>query len=116
MQLDTLTIIGFITALLVTITAIATQYARVQDARNVRAEKLADSVIERANQERKEQFGQIMQVLGAVASSVGQIAATAQTQGDILKELAAYVAEQRIRDRLRMEGQQTEERRKGAET
>jgi hypothetical protein len=114
MQLDALTIIGFISALLVTITAIATAYARVQDARNVRAEKLADSVIERASQDRTEQFEDIKKVLGAVASSVSQIAATAQSQGDVLKELGAYVAEQRLRERLRIEGQQAEERRKGA--
>jgi rRNA processing protein Gar1 len=114
MQLDALTIIGFISALLLTITAIATQYARVQDARNVRAEKLADSVMERANQERTEQYGEVMKVLGAVASSVGQVAATAQSQAEVLKELGAYVAEQRMRDRLRAEGQQADERRKGA--
>jgi predicted membrane chloride channel (bestrophin family) len=114
MQLDTLTIIGFISALLLTITAIATAYARVQDARNVRAEKLADSVMERANQDRTEQFGDIKQVLSAVASSVSQVAATAQSQAEVLKELGAYVAEQRIRDRLRTEGQQAEDRRKDA--
>jgi rRNA processing protein Gar1 len=116
MQLDTLTIIGFISALLLTITAIAAAYDRVQNARIARAEKMADGITDRAMQERTEQFGQITQVLGAVASSVSQIAATAQTQGEMLKELAAYVAEQRMRDKLRSEGQQAEERRKGAAT
>lgn len=114
MQLDTLTIIGFIGALLLTITGIATQYARVQDARVTRAENLADSTMERANQDRAEQFGEVKQVLSAVASSVSQVAATAQSQADVLKELGAYVAEQRLRERLRSEGQQADERRKGA--
>jgi hypothetical protein len=92
MQLDTQTILAAIAALWAVVLGLATAYAKVQNDRLTRERELTDRC-----------DTQIKDILRPLADAVAAIARTLEAQGAMQREMAEYVSEQRLRDKLRSE-------------
>jgi hypothetical protein len=92
MQLDTSTILAAIAALWAVVLGLATAYAKVQGDRLTRERELTD----RCDTQMKD-------VLHPMAETLATVARTLEAQGAMLREMAEYVSEQRMRDKMRSE-------------
>jgi hypothetical protein len=92
MQLDTQTILAAIAALWAVVLALATAYAKVQGDRLMRERELTD----RCDTQMKDLLHPLVETVAAIARAL-------EAQGAMQREIAEYVSEQRLRDKLRSE-------------